>query len=111
MTESAIWTYLQWLLSAATIVFTVLAGKRHWTTWWVAIFVQVLWSFYIVATKQWGLMPMNVVLWVLYIRNLILWRRYDRGNFRELTPQERAAYESFKTKQSTFQARYEQPHY
>lgn len=104
MTESAIWTYLQWLLSAATIVFTVLAGKRHWTTWWVAIFVQVLWSFYIVATKQWGLMPMNVVLWVLYIRNLILWRRYDRGNFRELTPQERAAYESFKTKPSTFQA-------
>jgi hypothetical protein len=66
--------YLPWILSAVTIWMTLLAGNRHPRAWQVGLAGQALWLVWIVVTRAWGLLPMNVALWVVYARNHLKWR-------------------------------------
>jgi hypothetical protein len=70
----AIIVYLPWLLSAITILMTVMAGNKHRSAWLVGLVAQALWLVWIVACHAWGLVPMNIVLWAVYARNHIKWR-------------------------------------
>lgn len=65
---------LPWLMSALTIWMTLLAGNKHRSAWVVGLVNQALWLTWIVATHNWGLLPMNAALWVVYARNHIKWR-------------------------------------
>lgn len=67
-------TYLPWLMSAITIWMTLLAGNKHQSAWLVGLFNQGLWFGWIVATKNWGFLPMNFALWVVYARNHWKWK-------------------------------------
>jgi hypothetical protein len=66
--------YLPWLLSAITIWMTLLAGNKHPRAWEVGLVNQALWLGWIVATANWGFLPMNVALWVVYMRNHLKWK-------------------------------------
>lgn len=68
-------TYMPWLMSAITIYMTVLAGNKNRHAWLIGLFNQALWLVWILATKNYGFLPMNAALWVVYARNHWKWRR------------------------------------
>lgn len=65
--------YLPWLLSANTIYSMLLAGNKKRGAWLFALAGQLLWLVWILTTKAWGLLPMNLALWVVYGRNYLKW--------------------------------------
>lgn len=71
--REAITIYGGWLLSVTTIALVYLTGQKYQQVWLLQLGNQCLWTAYILATRQYGLMPMNAVLWVLYARNHRLW--------------------------------------
>jgi hypothetical protein len=68
-------SYLPWLLSAISIWQTVLAGNLNRNAWLIGLFNQVLWLIWIILSKNWGLLPMNIAMWIVYIRNHRKWRK------------------------------------
>ena len=66
-------TYMPWLMSAITIYMTLLAGNKHRNAWAVGLFNQALWLAWILASKNYGFLPMNLALWVVYTRNHLKW--------------------------------------
>lgn len=66
-------TYLPWLLSAITIYMNVLAGNRYRNAWLFGLINQGLWLFWIIVTRNYGFLPMNVALWIVYGRNHLKW--------------------------------------
>lgn len=66
-------SYLPWLLSAITIYSMLLAGNKRKGAWLVGLANQALWLVWIVLTKSWGLIPMNLALWFVYGRNYFKW--------------------------------------
>jgi hypothetical protein len=71
--KTAMVKYLPWLLSAVTVYMNVLAGDVAPHTWAVGLVGQAGWLVWIVATRNWGFLPMNIALWVVYGRNHFLW--------------------------------------
>lgn len=67
--------YLPWLLSAITILTTILAGNKSPYAWPLSAMNQVLWFIWIVSTSTWGFLPMNLTLIVVFIRNHIKWSK------------------------------------
>ena len=67
--------YLPYFLSVITIYMTLLAGNKHPRAWLVGLLAQLLWLVWIVVTRTWGLLPMNLALWVVYGRNHLKWNR------------------------------------
>lgn len=65
--------YLPWILSANTIYSMLLAGNKKRNAWAFALGGQLLWLVWILASKSWGLLPMNIALWVVYGRNYLKW--------------------------------------
>jgi hypothetical protein len=66
---------LPWLLSAITIWMTVMAGNKHKSAWLIGLINQALWLWWIQASGNWGLLPMNLALWGVYARNHIKWMK------------------------------------
>lgn len=67
--------YLPWLLSALTIWMTMLAGNKNRHAWAIGIVNQGLWLIWIVVSRSWGLIPMNIALWIVYARNHWKWNK------------------------------------
>lgn len=67
--------YLPWLLSAITVWQLLLAGNRKPYAWAVMLVNQALWLTWIIASAEWGLLPMNIALWVVAFRNHLKWTR------------------------------------
>jgi hypothetical protein len=65
--------YMPWLMSAITIYMTVLAGNKSRYAWAVGLFNQILWLTWILATKNYGFLPMTAALCFVYARNHIKW--------------------------------------
>jgi hypothetical protein len=65
--------WLPWLLSAVTIWMNVAAGDQSPYAWAIGLGNQVLWAVWIVASRTWGMLPMNVALTAVYARNHFLW--------------------------------------
>lgn len=72
--QAIVITYLPWLLSGISIWMAVLAGDKNRHAWAVGIVNQGLWLIWIVASRSWGFVPLNLVLWVVYARNHLKWR-------------------------------------
>lgn len=72
--KEAIITYLPWLLSANTIYSMLLAGNKKRGAWAFALGGQALWLVWILCSKTWGLLPMNLALWSVYGRNYLKWK-------------------------------------
>lgn len=67
---------LPWLLSANTIYFNILAGNRKNEAWAWALGGQIGWTVWIIASEQWGFMPMNMAMWIVYTRNHFKWSNH-----------------------------------
>jgi hypothetical protein len=76
--------YLPWLMSAITIYMTILAGNKSRHAWAIGLANQALWLGWILATKNYGFLPMNAALWIVYSRNHIKWKS-DEARAKEQT--------------------------
>jgi hypothetical protein len=78
MTAAHLTTYLPWLLSAITIVSTVLTGNKHRLAWLISLAGQAGWLAFIIASGSWGFLPLTATLTFLYLRNHMKWREEER---------------------------------
>lgn len=73
-TTEIIIKYLPWLLSANTIYTMLLAGNKKRGAWIFGLLGQLAWLLWIILSKSWGLLPMNIALWFVYGRNYLKWK-------------------------------------
>lgn len=66
---------MTWVMSALTISVMLLAGSKNKWAWRISLVNQFLWLYWIVSTKTWGLLPMNIAMFGVAGRNLWLWER------------------------------------
>lgn len=69
---------MPWFMSAVTLWQTLLAGNKHPNAWLIGLFNQLLWLVWIVLSKNWGLLPMNIGMWVLFYRNHVKWTKENK---------------------------------
>jgi len=64
-----------WLTSAVAISMMWMTGNKDRRGWALSLFSQVLWLVFIITSKTWGLLPLNIAMWYLSIRNFIKWSK------------------------------------
>ena len=75
-TESLIHVFVKYapfFLSGVTIYMTILAGNMNRYAWVVGLVGQSIWLTWILLSKNYGFLPMNLCLWVVYSRNHFKW--------------------------------------
>lgn len=70
--------YWSWILMSVNLTAMVLAGRRLWWAWLVAVVAECLWLVYGYATQQWGFSVFALVFGVVYLRNAYTWRDAPR---------------------------------
>jgi hypothetical protein len=70
--------YWSWILMSVNLTAMVLAGRRLWWAWLVAVVAECLWLVYGYATQQWGFSVFALVFGVVYLRNAYTWRGAPR---------------------------------
>ena len=70
--------YWSWILMSVNLTAMVLAGRRMWWAWLVAVVAECLWLVYGYATQQWGFSVFALVFGVVYLRNAYTWRDAPR---------------------------------
>lgn len=73
---------MTWVLSAITITIIWLAGNNSVWAWRISLVNQCLWLAWIVHSKNWGLLPMNVAMFVVAGRKLRARRRRNLRRWR-----------------------------
>ena len=68
---------MPWVMSVITIYMNVLAGNKSRHAWAIGLLNQALWLYWIVATENYGFLPMNLALWIVYGRNHLKWAKND----------------------------------
>lgn len=74
MTDVTITEFLPYVISVVTVGVTVLQGNLHRKAWLANMGCQALWLAWIIASRSWGFLPLNLVFWVLSVRNHMAWR-------------------------------------
>lgn len=69
--EVPVW--LSFIVGAASLLVTFLAGRKYATAWAICIANQAGWAWIAIATRQWGLLISAGFFFVLAIWNLISW--------------------------------------
>ena len=77
-TEMIAW-YWSWILMSVNLTAMVLAGRRLWWAWLVAVVAECLWLVYGYATQQWGFSVFALVFGAVYLRNAYTWRDGPRA--------------------------------
>lgn len=72
--------YLPYLLSMISIIQVIFAGDKHKKSWLIGIGNQSLWLVWIIASQQWGFLPLNIALWIVYTRNHLKWNKQEDLN-------------------------------
>jgi hypothetical protein len=70
--------YWSWILMSVNLTAMVLAGRRLWWAWLVAVVAECLWLVYGYATQQWGFSVFALVFGAVYLRNAYTWRGAPR---------------------------------
>lgn len=68
-------TYLPWLLSALSLVMSVLTGNKWRSVWLFGLGIQCVWVVWIVSARAYGFLPLCLALFVIYGRNHMKWQR------------------------------------
>ena len=66
--------YLPWLLSACSLLMSVLTGNLWRYAWLFGLGIQCLWLIWIYAAQAYGFLPLCLALFVIYTRNHLKWR-------------------------------------
>lgn len=61
------------ILSTITIFSLVWVGNKRPSGWLLCALSQIIWLGWIVSTKNWGFLPMNLALTLVYVRNYRKW--------------------------------------
>ena len=72
---------LELLISIVTIIQIYMLSRHMMYGLYVGLVSQVLWIMFIVNTKSWGLLPLNVVLWWVFISGIIEWKQEVKDGF------------------------------
>lgn len=70
--------YLPWFLSAMTVYSIHLAGKKDKFGWKIGIYLQALWIIWILASKNYGFLPLNACMWWVQCSNYLKWKKEDK---------------------------------
>ena len=73
--REAISSYLPWLLSACSLLMSVLTGNLWRFAWVFGLGIQCLWLIWITAAHAYGFLPLCLALFVIYTRNHFKWQR------------------------------------
>ena len=68
---------MSWLLSITSVIMLWLMGNKNKYAPYVGIFNQGLWIFYVITTKQYGLLLGVIMYLVVHIRNAVKWRNIE----------------------------------
>jgi hypothetical protein len=74
VTRADLALYLPWLLSALSLVMSVLTGNKWRHVWLFGLGIQCVWVAWIVAAQAYGFLPLCLALFVIYARNHLKWR-------------------------------------
>lgn len=66
---------MDWILSATSIAMLYLMGNKSKWGPLVGVTSQALWIYYVITTKQYGLVPGVLMFTAVHVRNLIKWSR------------------------------------
>jgi hypothetical protein len=66
--------YTPWLLSVVTIIQMILTGNKWKNSWMIGLIIQSFWLLWIVCSKNWGFVPLNICMWIVCFRNHMKWR-------------------------------------
>lgn len=66
------------LISIFSLLGIWIAGSGTTWGWLLCLCTQTLWFWYIIGTKQWGLLPAVIGYTIVYARNFWLWRNKDK---------------------------------
>ncbi len=70
--------YMQLTISAASLAAAWLIGSKNVWGQRLSVVAHPLWWIYIVMSRQWGLIPLEVGYTVIVARALILWERDEK---------------------------------
>jgi hypothetical protein len=75
---------MDWILSALMIGFYWLNGDKWKYVWYYLIGCNLLWIYYAIDIKQYGLIPSSTLICAVAVRNLFKWRQdYERQKSQE----------------------------
>ena len=69
--------YLPYILSFITIYMTFLVGNKNKKGCALGMFNQILWFIFIIFSKNYGLMFMNIAFFYMYMRNYEKWEKEE----------------------------------
>lgn len=69
---------MDWILSLLSCIMLWMMGNRNKYAPLLGIFAQVLWIYYAISLKQYGLLLGALLYTVVHIRNTILWWKEDK---------------------------------
>lgn len=78
--RESITSYLPWLLSACSLLMSVLTGNLWRFAWVFGLGIQCLWLIWIAAAQAYGFLPLCLALFVIYTRNHFKWRAQATGS-------------------------------
>jgi len=64
---------MDWFISFVMIVWYWLNGNKWKYTWLMSFFINILWTYYAITIKQYGLIPSSVILGLVALRNHFKW--------------------------------------
>ena len=77
MIEYFIVNILPYILSALAIYCMWAVGKYKKVGWQIGFWSQACWLIWIVTTKNWGFIPLNLASWFVYGNNYISWKKKE----------------------------------
>ena len=66
---------MSWILSITSVIMLWLMGNKNKYAPYVGIFNQMLWIYFVLTTKQYGLLLGVVMYLIVHIRNAVKWQK------------------------------------
>jgi hypothetical protein len=66
-------SFLPWVMSVYTMFLVWQTGNKWRYVWLLNLSNEAIWLLWIILSKTWGLLPINLFMWFVSIRNHIKW--------------------------------------
>jgi hypothetical protein len=66
---------MDWILSIVSMVMLWMMGNKNKYAPFIGIIAQVLWIYYAISLKQYGLLVGTIGYLVIHIRNAVKWQK------------------------------------
>jgi hypothetical protein len=67
--------WVSWATAAGTIICSYLCRRLYWQGYVVGLLNQVLWTWVVIATGQWGLLAVGAFMVWNYTKGVVEWRK------------------------------------